>query len=37
VRAARIGDAARRRVIAEHTYEQRAAALEAVLCAGVEV
>jgi spore maturation protein CgeB len=35
-RASRIGEAARRRVLAHHTYEQRAAALEQLLCAGVE-
>lgn len=35
-RASRVGEAARRRVLAHHTYEQRAAALEVLLCAGVE-
>jgi len=35
-RAARIGGAARRRVMTEHTYAQRAADLDALLGAGVE-
>jgi spore maturation protein CgeB len=35
-RAARIGEAARRRVMTEHTYAQRAADLDALLGAGVE-
>jgi spore maturation protein CgeB len=33
-RAARIGDAARRRILAEHTYERRAAELDALLVEG---
>lgn len=35
--ARRIGDAARRRVVAEHTYAQRVRQLEAVLADGVSV